>query len=408
MKQYTIEKLDHQGRGIIKESGKVIFVENALPGELVQIQIVKEKKSLKEAKVITYDKKSVDRIDPLCPYYTICGGCHIMHMEYEKQLIWKQEKVTEILNKFVDNSLQFPIQPIIGCEEYNYRNKATFQVQKKIGYYEKESNHIVSIDHCNLVDYKINMLLPVLEALNTENCSQIIIRASKNMEQTMIVFVTKKFIDKQLIIKCLSPYVTSIYVKGNQLECIYGKTTIQDKIGNFIFEISPDSFFQVNTNQAKKLYDIVLRYANLNKEDCVLDLYCGTGTIGLYISPYCHKVLGVEVNSQAISDAKNNQKLNQVNNIEFICGDVANIVNKMKEEYDVIIVDPPRSGLDPKTMSYLKKSNAKRIVYVSCDPVTLARDLNQLKEIYQIKELTPVDMFPNTYHVECVCVLNRR
>ena len=139
-----------------------------------------------------------------------------------------------------------------------------------------------------------------------------------------------------------------------------------------------------------------------------MDLYCGTGTIGLSLSSYCHKVLGIEINSQAVSDAKRNQRLNQVKNADFICGDVSHIVDQIKEKYSVVIVDPPRSGLDSKTISVLKEWKVKRIVYVSCDPVTLARDLNQLKEIYQIEELTPVDMFPNTYHVECVCVLNRR
>lgn len=408
VKQYEIEKLDHQGRGIIRENGKVIFVENALPDELVQIQITKEKKNLKESKVITYDKKSIDRINPVCPYYNICGGCHIMHMAYEKQLTWKHKKVEEILNKFIDSALDFKIQPIISCDPFHYRNKVTFQVQKKIGYYEKESNHIVPIVHCELVDTKINFLLTLIEKMNVENCSQIIIRASKNTEQTMVIFIVKGNINEQSIIEQLSPYVTSIYVKGKKLECIYGKPTIQEKLGNFTFEISPDSFFQVNTNQAKKLYDVILRYANLKKEDCVLDLYCGTGTIGIYLSSYCHKVLGVEVNSQAVLDAARNQKLNEVHNIEFICGDVSRIVDQIKEKYSVVIVDPPRSGLDSKTISILKKWKVKRIVYVSCDPITLARDLNQLKEIYQIEELTPVDMFPNTYHVECVCVLNLR
>lgn len=408
MKQYEIEKLDHQGRGIIRENGKVIFVENALPGEFVQIKIIKEKKNLMEAEVLTYDKKSMDRIHPICPYYSICGGCHIMHMPYNKQLIWKQEKVEEILKKFMDSTLNFKIQPIVGCEAFYYRNKANFQVQRKIGYFEKQSNHIVPITHCDLVDMKINFLLTQIEKMNIEACSQIIIRASKNMEQTMVIFVVKGHIDKQAIIEQLSPYVTSIYIKGKGLECIYGKSTIQEKLGNFTFEISPNSFFQVNTNQAKQLYDTILHYANLKKEDCVLDLYCGTGTIGLYLSSYCSKVLGVEVNQQAVSDAKRNQILNSISNIEFICGDVVHIIEQIQDKYSVVIVDPPRSGLDIKTISILKKWKVKRIVYVSCDPVTLARDLNQLKEIYEIEELTPVDMFPNTYHVECVCVLNRR
>ena len=403
-KQYTIEKIDHQGRGIIKDNGVIIFAQNALPGETVEIEIIKEKRHFKEAQVVAYHKKSSNRIPAHCPYYNACGGCHIMHLSYQMQLEWKMEKIREIMTKFY-SGFAFPICRIIESEEWNYRNKATFQVKQKLGYFEQKSNAIVPVDHCDLVDPKIGNLLPIIAKLNIDDCSQIVIRASKNTNQTMITFIGKN-LDKGEIINHLSPYVNSIYLKERGLECIYGSPYMEEKIGNFLFKISPDSFFQVNTNQAKKLYDTVLRYADVDKEDSVLDLYCGTGTIGLYVSPHCHKVLGVEINEQAIIDANENKRVNGVNNIEFICGDVSTMVDKIKEEYHVVIVDPPRSGLDEKTLSYLKNCKAKRIVYVSCDPITLARDLNQIKEIYCVEELTPVDMFPQTYHVECVALLS--
>ncbi len=402
---YTIEKLDHQGRGIIRENGIVIFVENALPKEKVEIQITKEKKNLKEAKVLNYHKQSCDRITPRCPYYKECGGCHVMHMPYKKQLEWKREKVKEIMMKFVSSN--FPIQEIVASEEWNYRNKATFQVRKEIGYFEYKSNLIVPIEHCDIVDLKINHLFSIIAELDVSDSSQIIFRASKNTNQTMIILDTKAFVGKN-IIDSLKPYTTSIYQKGKEWKLLYGKSYIEETIGDFIFKISPNSFFQVNTKQAETLYQLVLKYASLTRDDCVLDLYCGTGTIGLYLSKFCKQVLGIEINRQAIIDARENQKRNHIDNAEFICSDVATIVDKIKEDYSVIIVDPPRSGLDDKTLFYLKNCNAKRIVYVSCDPVTLARDLKELKEIYHIDELTPVDMFPQTYHVECVCVLNRR
>lgn len=400
---YTIEKLDHQGRGIIRENGMVIFVENALPNEQVEIQVVKEKKNLKEAKVLNYHKQSFNRITPRCPYYKECGGCHVMHIPYKRQLEWKIEKVKEIMMKFVNSNV--PIQEIVASEEWNYRNKATFQVRKEVGYFKEKSNLIVPIESCDLVDKKIQKLLSVMTKLDLNGCSQVIVRASKN--QTMVILKINNNFNLTKMIENLSSYVNSIYIKGKKLECIYGEPYIEEKIGDFLFRISPDSFFQVNTNQAKKLYDIVLNYASVTKEDSILDLYCGTGTIGLYVSPYCHKVLGVEINKQAIIDARENQKRNHIDNAEFICSDVATIVDKIKGDYSVIIVDPPRSGLDEKTLFYLKSCNAKRIVYVSCDPVTLARDLNGLKEIYHIEELTPVDMFPQTYHVECVALMSR-
>lgn len=407
MKKYVVENLDHQGRGIIRDNGMVIFVSNALPQEEVEIKFIKEKKNLKEACVTSYRKISNDRQQPLCPYYDTCGGCHIMHMPYTKQLEWKERKVREIFNKFMDYDVSNCIQNIMGSQEWNYRNKATFQVKQKIGYFKKHSNIIVSIEHCDIVDLKINHLFSIITELDVSDCSQIVIRASKNTNQTMVVLDTKASVGKNVIDR-LKPYTTSIYQKGKEWKLLYGKPYIEETIGDFIFKISPDSFFQVNTRQAETLYQLVLQYAALTQDDCVLDLYCGTGTIGLYLSKFCKKVLGIEINEQAVCDANENKGLNEIENVHFICSDVASMINKIKESYDVIIVDPPRSGLDKNTISYLKSCNAKRIIYVSCDPVTLARDLNCLQYCYEVKELTPVDMFPQTYHVECVCVMSRR
>ena len=403
-----IEKLDHQGRGIVRTDGKIMFVENALPGEEVEIEVTKEKKQLKEARVTSYQSESLDRRIPPCPYYETCGGCHIMHMDYKKQLEWKQEKVKEILQKFLDKDISFPIHPIIASEELGYRNKVTFQVDSKIGYYAKGSNQIVPVKHCNLISEKKNLILSKLSEMQLDNCSQIVIRSSENFEQIMVIFHTNTDVNRKQIVEALQPYVTSMYIKNKQYECIYGDDSIEEKLGDYIFTISPDSFFQVNTKQAEKMYELVKKYAALEKEDSLLDLYCGTGTIGLYLSDKCKKVLGVEINKQAVGDAKKNKQANHVENAEFACSDVANIVDQIKADYSVVIVDPPRSGLDSKTISYLKQWNVKRIVYVSCDPVTLARDLNLLKDVYEVVELTPIDMFPQTYHVETVVCLQRK
>lgn len=408
MKSYVVQKLDHYGRGIVKEDNHIIFVENALPDEIVNIKVTKSKKKIAEAQVLSYKKRSGYRVSPSCPYYSVCGGCHIMHLSYEKQLEWKYEKVKEILKKFMDFKSDFVIQPIVGTDAIAYRNKVTFQVDRQIGYFQKESHEIVPISDCKLIDSQMNLILSKLRKLKIDNCMQIVIRASKNLKQSMIIFITNGNVNEQMIIDELGSIVTSIYIKNNELKCIYGNLYIEEHLHDFSFEISPLSFFQVNTHQAEKLYDIVKKYANLSKKDKLLDLYCGTGTIGIYLSKDCEYVLGIEVNEQAIFDARRNQVKNGCHNIEFVCGDVSSVVSNIRKHFDVVIVDPPRSGLDHQTISFLRKGNFKRVIYVSCDPVTLARDLNFLSEVYSIEELTPVDMFPNTYHVECVCLLNRR
>ena len=405
---FTIEKLDHQGRGIIRANGKVIFVENALPGEEVEIQILKEKKNLQEAKVSHYHHTSSNRVRPICPYYTLCGGCHIMHMNYDSSLQWKEDKVKEILKKFMNHDISFLIKPIVASQPFSYRNKVTLQVENKIGYYEKRSNHIVPINHCDLINEKMNQVVNIIANIKLNKCSQVIIRYSEYSNEIMVIFDISTDNYNKKILETLRPFVNTIYIKNKTYECIYGNPYIEEKIGNFIYRISPDSFFQVNTKQAEKLYELVRTYADLDKEDIVLDLYCGTGTIGLFLSPQCKKVFGIEINQQAVEDAQQNQLRNQVNNIEFICDDVAKVIGKIENQYSVVVVDPPRSGLDPKTVSYLKEWKVKCLIYVSCDPVTLARDLKELEEVYEIKELTPVDMFPETYHIECVVKLVRK
>lgn len=395
---YKIEKLDHQGRGIIK-GDPIIFVEDALPTEEVAISIFKQKKKIWEAKAIAQHKKSLNRVIPLCPYYTICGGCHIMHLNYAAQCEWKEQKVKEIINKF--GKLDVKVCKIVPSSEWHYRNKATFQVQKKLGYFKKNSYELVPIDKCLIVNNKMNEVLKVLNSYNLEGCKQVMIRVGNQGEECMIQVKGNPKFD----LASLKPYATSIW-KNDAL--VYGNSHIVETLGDKSFYISPDSFFQVNTAQAKQLYDQIVRYAELKAEDVVLDLYCGTGSIGIYLSSFCKKVIGIELNESAITDAKKNLELNRISHVEFICGDVANKIDLLTEKYDVVIVDPPRSGLDEKTISALKEWQVDRLIYVSCDPVTLARDLKKLSECYEIKEITPVDLFPQTYHVECVCLLNRR
>lgn len=394
-----ILRLDHYGRGITYINDKIVFVENALPTEIVDIKITKESKKFIEAKTIKIKKESKDRIKPICPYYDQCGGCNLMHMNYSTQLEFKLHKIEQIMNKYA--GYEGPIEQIISTNHFlNYRNKITLKVKNgELGLLSSKSHHLIPIEECAICDQKINRIIFQLKQCDLTQTSQIIIKTGDI--ETMVIVDNGN--EKELKEKLKD--VTSL-IKNKQ--CIQGKDFILNKIGPKIFQISKESFFQVNQYTTKKLYDLVLEKANLTQKETILDLYCGTGTIGIYLSDYVQKCLGIEINSQAISDAIENKKRNHIKNFEFISADVSKIINQITENPDLIIVDPPRSGLDNTTINTLFKINAPKIIYVSCDPFTLARDLKKLKEQYTITSITPVDMFPNTHHVECVSVLNRR
>ncbi len=405
--KFQIEKLDHCGRGIVRD-GKIIFVENALPNELVEINVLKEKKNFIEAEAAKIENQNIDRCTPKCKYYNECGGCNLLHMTYESTLKFKEEKVKELMDKFLKQTVK--VNKIIHAEEQNnYRNKATFHVDKKIGYYKKNSNEIIEIDKCNIVDSKINEILKNLKNISLDNIYEIIIRKSKNTSDSMIILKINGTIDEENIINKLKDVTTSIILyKDKKYKTIYGTNKLIEVMDKFKFQMSEDSFFQVNTKAATLLYQKVKEYLNLTKEDNVLDLYCGTGTIGIFISEQAKKVTGIEINESAIRNAKENAKINNISNIEFICKDSGKAVLELNNNYNKIIVDPPRAGLDKNTIKFLNESGSEKIVYVSCDPVTLARDLNLLKDTYNIEEITPVDMFPYTHHVECVVLLKEK
>ena len=382
-----IENLDHFGRGIAKVNNMPIFVENSLIDEEVEIIVTKEKKNYMEGIVDKYIKTSPIRVVSKCPYYDNCGGCDLLHLSYEEQLKYKENKVKEIIKKFSDLEC---VNSIVGSKQFNYRNKITLQVNKEIGYFKKKTNDIIAIDKCLLVDDKINKIIVEFKKLDISKINKIVIRVT-NLE-SMVVFygnITSKInLDVDTII------VNNKVIKGNGY--------IKENINGLNFIISPTSFFQVNNIGMINIYNKVLNYIDGGN---VLDLYCGTGTIGIYVSKKANNVLGIELNKEAIKDAQINKKLNNIKNIDFISGDVGTILSRNNFKADIVIVDPPRAGLDSNSINNIIKINPNKIIYVSCDPVTLARDLNILKEYYDVLEITPFDMFSNTYHVECVCLL---
>ena len=405
MKNVTIERLDHEGRGIAKVDGIITFIPKTLVSEVVDIDICKKKKNYNEANAIRLIVKSKDRVDPLCPYFKYCGGCDLMHMKYGDTLKFKKNKVEEIMEKFYK---KIPIDEVIENENnFYYRNKVTFQVNNKIGYYEKNSNNIIKIDKCYIADEKINIILAhINKKIDLINITKITIRVSQYNDDSIVIFEVNQRFNYIDIIESLKEYVKSIVIKyKNEFKVIFGKGFIIENVNNFKYKVSHDSFFQVSTSQMIKLYNIILNYCNLNEFDRVLDLYCGAGTIGIYLASRCKKVLGIECNKYAIEDANYNAKLNNIENISFIHGDVSKIISSIDNNYDVVVVDPPRSGLDLKIISFLLKLKCKKIIYVSCNPITLARDLKLLDDDYSCLKMTLVDIFSYTHHVECVCVL---
>lgn len=392
----NIDKLDHQGRGIAFTDGIITFIPNALIGEKVKIKITKSSKKIREAEVIEFIVKSDKRVESLCKY-SECGGCDLMHMEYNDQLKYKEQKIKEIMQKFTH--IDINIKDIIPSE-LNYRNKATFQVKENIGYYKKKTYEVINIDKCLIVDERINELLDLVKKNNLENIYQIVIKVGST--ESMIVF---KVNGKYHIDLGLFDNVDNIVVFENkEYKTIKGKGFIIEEIGKFKYMVSPDSFFQVNSKCVYNLYSKVKEYVKNSIK--LLDLYCGTGTIGIFLSDIATEITGIEINEFAIKDAEINKELNRINNINFICKDVSLLDEVLVA--DTIVIDPPRSGLDSKVIEFINKVNPKKIVYVSCDPVTLARDLNILSDNYDVLELTPVDMFPYTCHVECVSVLHRK
>ena len=393
----TIEKLDHFGRGLCKVNDKVCFVEGALPGEEVEIDIIKENKNFIEAKVLTIINESEHRITPKCPYYDACGGCTHQHMTYELENESKVNKVKELMERFAHISPDL-VKDMVSGTEYNYRNKIILHgLNGKIGFYEEKTHSVIPIKKCLLVSPKMNNIIKILNKINVQ-ILEVLIRCSNDGEMTLVELEGKVSDIKPLQDAC------DILIYNGMIMSEHDE--LISKIGDKDFFISYSSFFQVNRKVTKKLYDRVLKEVKKKKPNKVLDLYCGAGTIGIYVSDYAKEIIGVDNNGSNIVDANKNKELNHVENISFICDKVENKIDSFTD-IDMIIVDPPRSGLDTKTKEYLTKINPETIVYVSCDPVTLARDLGELNNNYEIKSVEPFNMFPRSSHVECVCILER-
>lgn len=389
----NITDLDHKGNGIAKIDNKIIFIPKSIPGDYIDIDIIKDKKKYSEGIIKEIINSSEDRIESLCPYYSICGGCNISNLNYKNQLEYKKNKVINIFKRY----LSLNINPeILGSDiRYEYRNKITYKLENNNIGLISLNNKLINIDNCYLVSNKVNNLYKELKKEELSSVNKIII---KECDNGLLLEI-----DGHMNINNISNLCLSIY---QNKECIYYKEDGYININNLKYKISMNSFFQVNTSNIPKLYNTILEYGNFTSNDKVIDLYCGVGSISLYISNYVKSVLGIEIIEDAIKDAKENAKINHITNCKFICGDVSKLIDD-NINGNIVIVDPPRIGLDEHTIDILNKITIDKLIYVSCDPMTLVRDIKRLHQ-YQLADITLVDMFPQTHHVECVSLLHRK
>lgn len=386
-----VDKLSHDLRGITKINNKITFVSDVLPNEIVDVKIINEKKNFNEAKVISYIEKSSDRIENKCPYSDKCGGCDFGYLNYKTSLMYKKNMVVDVMKRYAG----LDINPSIISSDniFGYRNKISLRINDgKLCLIEKNSNDYISISRCLLVNDNINKVIGILNDSDLYGIRDIVIRGTDEI----MVIINGDDINNDIICR-LDGNVSSIVFNGN---VIYGKEYINILVDKFKYAIYPNSFFQVNTDMIRGLYDEVKESAGSGHS--LLDLYCGAGTIGIYLADNFDDVHGIEINEDAVTGANVNKKINNIKNISF---DMVNANSILINNYDVIVVDPPRGGLDKKTINNLLNSGAKKIVYVSCNTITLARDIGMLKDKYVLDKITLFDNFPNTKHVESVCLL---
>ncbi len=398
--ELEIKKYDHHGRGIAHHGDKIIFVENAVPGEIVEVEETKQTSKWTEAKVIDYKVKSPQRVKSKCPFYDRCGGCHLRHMSYEDTLDFKKNKVSEILEKYC--GLKPDIEVIKNKNRDFYRNKIELQVKNGIyGFFEKGSHQIVEIDRCLNAEKAINVIMRSTNLLHVEN-GTITIKSNYNGE--IILHITSEG-EANIEIEPLREKCKLVGIVYNGT-LLFGADHFIEIIDNTLFKETYNSFFQINRYINAELFKLLS--ANIDGGDTVLDMCSGVGTLSIIASRKAKKVYAIEIVENAVKDALVNAKMNKIENVNFMLGDAYKAIEQIKDSIDTIIIDPPRSGLTTEALNSIIKINPKKIIYISCDPVTLARDLNTLKENYSTESLHLLDMFSYTYHVECVCVLNRR
>ena len=442
--EYIVEIIDNgfEGEGIAKIDNFTIFIPGAIKGEKVKILIVKVLSSHAFGKILELINKSESRQDADCLTYKRCGGCNLRHIKYEETLNMKQNAVQSLVNKTLNNKIQ--VKKTVGMENpFHYRNKAQYPLGRNkegepvIGVFASRTHEVIPMEKCFIQNPKSEEIAKfILQFINDNKISiydektgkglfrHIVIKVGIKTNQIMCILVingkfipkeseliyalTEKFSDIRTVVKNINIKNTNV-ILGQENINIYGDGYIEDILGEYTFKISPLSFYQVNPVQAEKLYNLGVEMAQISKDDTVFDLYCGIGTISLFMAKYAKKVYGIEIVEEAVKSAKENAMMNGILNTEFFAGDVEivldDLINKQGVKADIVMFDPPRKGLDKNSINNILKIKPKKIVYISCNPATLVRDLAEFEYAYDIKEIVPVDMFPFTSHVECCSVL---
>ena len=446
-KEYVVDIMDNgfEGEGIAKIDNFTIFIPNTIKGERVRIMIVKVLSSHAFGKLIEILKASPVRETEDCQTYKRCGGCQLRHIKYEETLKIKQNAVQSLVNKTLKQKIE--VEETLGMENpYHYRNKAQYPLginkegKPVMGVFANRTHEIIPIQNCLIqnkqaeevakfiFDFIVKNKVSIYDekkqkglmrhivtkiGIKTEEIMCILVINGNEIpqEKELINQVIMHFPNVKTIVKNINKQNTNV-ILGKENIPIYGDGFIKDKLGEFVFKISPLSFYQVNPIQAQRLYQIGVDAAQITKQDIVFDLYCGIGTISLFMAPFAKSVYGIELVEEAVYAARENALINKIDNAQFIAGDVEKIlddlINKQKIIPDIVMVDPPRKGLDRRSIDNILRISPKRLVYISCNPATLVRDLSALEGLYEIKRLKPVDMFPFTSHVECVALMGRK
>jgi 23S rRNA (uracil1939-C5)-methyltransferase len=435
----TVEGYSSEGLGIVRIDGAVVFVPQAIRGETIDLRITKVMKTCAAGEIVKLKTPSPERTEPECPYFGKCGGCDFQHMTYTEELWAKRRRVQDALTRIGGTELQ--VEEILGAKDpAHYRNKSQYPVgaDGAIGFYQGRTHRVVSIDRCLIQTEQSDLtaravgewmrrykVAPYNETTGKGLLRHIYVRTNRTGETLCCLVVNGRQLPREpelvAYIRAAAPKTVGVVLNtntakgnvilGDKYRTLWGRDHLMDTLCGLTFKLSVPSFYQVNRDQAERLYGKALEYAGLTGQETVLDLYCGTGTITLCLAKQAKRAIGVEIVPPAIRDAKENAARNGITNAEFFCGDAADIAAKLEaegERPDVISVDPPRKGLAPEVIASIAAMGPKRVVYVSCDPATLGRDVKRFAELgYQPTRAAAVDLFPATKHCETVVLMSQ-